>query len=177
MKESVYCSVGRHEELNTLVNSLKSAGFAPEDISVVLDDKPGTWDEGNGRAAEGTTIGAGAGAALGGAFGLMAALGLVAVPVAGPFLAAGPLLAALGGAAAGTALGGLAGGFVGMGVPKEQAEKFAGSIHEGSAVVAVHTPNQESMDKAVQLCEKVNATDITRVEGPEVLSASKTTSA
>ncbi len=177
MKESVYCSVARHEELNKLVDSLKAAGFKPEDISVILDDKPGTWDADNGRAPEGTVIGAGTGAAVGGALGLMAALGLVAVPIAGPFLAAGPLLAALGGAAAGTALGGLTGAFVGMGIPKEQAEKFEGRIKEGSAVVAVHTPSASSMDKAVELCESVGAIDITRVESPEVLSPAKTTSA
>ena len=104
----------------------------------------------------------------------MAAIGLVAAPLAGPFLAVGPILAALGGAAVGSAVGGLTGGFIGLGIPPEQAEKFEGRIREGSAMISVHTPTAELMDKAVSLFENAGATDITRVQGAEVHQASRT---
>lgn len=174
MKESVYCSVTRHEQINELVDSLKGMGFDPKDISVILADNPGVDDGGSGRASEGTTVGAGAGAALGGAFGWMAAIGLVAAPLAGPFLAVGPILAALGGAAVGSAVGGLTGGFIGLGIPPEQAEKYEGRIREGSAVISVHTPTPDQMERVVSLFESAGATDVTRVQSVDAHQPSRT---
>ena len=102
MKESVYCSVATHEQLNTLLEAIKADGIAPDDVSVILADKPGVWDSGIGRAPEGSVIGIGAGSALGGGFGWLAAIGAVMTAVAGPFRALGPVVACLGGAGCGS---------------------------------------------------------------------------
>ena len=52
---------------------------------------------------------AGTGAVLGGGLGWLAGIGALAIPGLGPFIAAGPIMAALSGAALGGTLGGLTG--------------------------------------------------------------------
>ena len=66
-------------------------------------------DEQHTKAPEGAATGAGSGAILGGALGWMVGIGALAIPGVGPFIAAGPIMAALAGAGAGAAAGGLTG--------------------------------------------------------------------
>jgi len=83
-----------------IADNLKAAGFSENDVSVLLPDKAGTRDfahEQHTKAPEGAATGAGAGAVLGGALGWMVAIGSLAIPGLGPFLAAGPIMAALAG--------------------------------------------------------------------------------
>jgi hypothetical protein len=51
------------------------------------------------KAPEGATTGAGTGVVVGGALGWLAGIGALAIPGVGPFIAAGPIMAALAGAA------------------------------------------------------------------------------
>src|SRR5258708_7037703 len=98
--------------------ALKISGFAPNDISVLFPDKAGTRDfahEHNTKTPEGAATGAGTGGLLGGTLGWLVGTGSLAIPGVGPFIAAGPIMAALGGAAVGAAVGGLTGALVGMG--------------------------------------------------------------
>src|SRR3982750_321581 len=91
------------------VETLKDAGFRNTDISVLFPDNEGTKDfahEKNTKAPEGATAGVGAGGALGGTLGLLVGIGALAIPGLGPFIAAGPIVAALAGMGAGGAVGG-----------------------------------------------------------------------
>ena len=166
MKTSVFCVMTRYEEVDGLVAALKNAGFENDDVSLVLPDKPGTWDGGTGHAGSGSAAGAGAGAVVGGAVGALAGLGLLTIPGIGPLLAVGPLLSALGGAAVGGALGGLTGGFVGLGVPEEQARQYEGQIKEGKIVLSVHTDDEIEADKAERLLKQYGGQDVMRVNEP-----------
>src|ERR1700732_3250070 len=86
------------------VDALLDAGFRSEDISVLLPDNVGTKDfahEKHTKAPEGAATGAGAGALVGGTLGLLAGVGALAIPGVGPFIAAGPIMGALGGIGAG----------------------------------------------------------------------------
>lgn len=56
------------------------------------------------KAPEGASAGAVAGGILGGSLGLLAGIGVLAIPGLGPLVAAGPILAALSGSAAGGSL-------------------------------------------------------------------------
>jgi len=88
------------------VEALKAAGFSNNDISALFPDKQGTKDfahEKNTKAPEGATAGAGTGAVLGGGLGWLAGIGALAIPGLGPFIAAGPIMAALAGAGVGGA--------------------------------------------------------------------------
>ncbi|HSX81822.1 MAG TPA: DUF3341 domain-containing protein, partial [Candidatus Saccharimonadia bacterium] len=118
MAKSVLCMAKTEAQAIAIVDQLKAAGFAPNDISVLCPDTTGTKDfahEQHTKAPEGAATGAGTGGVLGGALGWLVGIGALAIPGLGPFIAAGPILAALSGAAAGAALGGVTGALIGMG--------------------------------------------------------------
>src|SRR5689334_4592278 len=112
MSKAVFCIAKTEGQAQRIVVDLKSAGFNNNDISVLFPDKTGTRDfahEHHTKAPEGTTTGGVVGGLLGGALGWLAGIGSLAIPGVGPFIAAGPIMAALGGAAAGGAVGGVVG--------------------------------------------------------------------
>jgi hypothetical protein len=163
MAKSVYCIATSDTQAVEIVNQLKVGGFSSADISVLFPDKSGTRDfahEQRTKAPEGTATGAGVGAAVGGAFGWLASLGVLAIPGAGPFIAAGPILAALGGIGAGGLAGGIAGGLIGLGVPEYEAKRYEGKIKDGNILISVHSPSRETTERARSIFEEAHAQDI-----------------
>src|SRR3982750_2086607 len=91
-------------EVEVVVDQLKAAGFRSTDISVLFPENVGTKDfahEKGTKAPEGATTGGTTGFIVGGALGWLAGIGALAIPGLGPFIAAGPIMAALAGAGAG----------------------------------------------------------------------------
>src|SRR5580704_13910215 len=90
------------------VEAFKAAGFSNNDVSALFREKQGTEDfahEKSTKAPEGATTGrASTGALLGGGLGWLAGIGALAIPGLGPFIAAGPIMAALAGAGVGGAV-------------------------------------------------------------------------
>src|SRR6202049_5252103 len=112
-----------------IADNLKAAGFSENDVSVLFPDKKGTKDfahEQNTKAPEGAATGAAGGAVLGGALGWIVGIGALAIPGLGPFIAAGPIMAALAGAAGGGAGGGLSGARIGLGLSEDGGEGRVG---------------------------------------------------
>jgi len=145
------------------VDRLVAAGFRTEDISVLLPENVGTKDfatEKNTKAPEGATTGAVAGGVVGGTLGLLAGVGALAIPGLGPFIAAGPIMAALAGLGAGGAVGSLVGALVGMGIPEYEAKRYEGRIKEGGILMSVHCDNSDWTKKAKELLEQAGAEDI-----------------
>ena len=146
MKKSVMCIVQNQTQANSIVGNLQSAGFSNSDISVLFPDRQGSKDfahEHNTKAPEGAVAGVGAGGVLGGTIGLLAGIGALAIPGLGPFIAAGPLLAALSGAAAGATVGGIAGALIGLGIPEIEAKRYEGKIKSGNILISVHTAKSD----------------------------------
>src|SRR6202451_4728849 len=101
MDKAVFGIAKTDTQAIAIANALKTAGFANSDVSVLFPDKEGTRDfahEQHTKAPEGAATGAGTGAVLGGAFGWIVGIGALAIPGLGPFIAAGPIMAALAGA-------------------------------------------------------------------------------
>src|SRR5438132_9508167 len=124
------------------VDTLVADGFRTADISVLLPENTGTKDfahEKNTKAPEGATTGAGTGALLGGGLGWLVGIGALAIPGLGPFIAAGPIVAALAGAGAGGAIGGLTGALIGMGIPEYEAKRYEGRGKDGGILLSVHS--------------------------------------
>src|SRR6204780_2419766 len=91
------------------VDHLSTVGFSNSDISVLLPDDESTRafaHEKHTKAPEGTAAGVTTGGVIGGALGLLAGIGALAIPGVGPFIAAGPIMGALAGLGAGGAVGG-----------------------------------------------------------------------
>src|SRR5215213_5348811 len=161
--KAVFCIAGSEAQASDIVNQLKAAGFSNNDISVLFPDKTGTKDfahEHHTKAPEGAVTGAGTGGVLGGALGWLAGIGILAIPGVGPFLAAGPIMAALSGAAVGAAVGGITGALVGMGIPEYEAKRYEGKIRSGNILISVHADTTKNADKARMIFEKAGAQDI-----------------
>src|SRR5271156_6099814 len=115
MKKAVIAIVPSRLDAENVVSELRSEGFGTNDISVLFPDKRGTQDfaaEQHTKAPEGAPAGASAGGLIGGTLGLLAGIGALAIPGLGPFIAAGPIMAALSGVAAGGVVGGVVGALV-----------------------------------------------------------------
>jgi hypothetical protein len=163
MSTAVFCLAPTQSVANDIVSRLKSARFVDNDISVLFPDKSSTRDfahEKNTKAPEGAATGAGAGGVVGGALGLLAGIGLLAIPGVGPFIAAGPIMAALGGIAVGATVGGVAGALIGMGIPEIEAKRYEGKVKDGNILISVHAEDSEAVGRAKKIFEEAGATDI-----------------
>jgi hypothetical protein len=163
MKKAVMCIVQNRGAAEAIVSQLQSAGFTSSDISVLFPNKEGTKDfahEHNTKAPEGAVAGVGTGGVLGGTLGLLAGIGALAIPGVGPFIAAGPIMAALSGAAVGATVGGLTGALVGMGIPEYEAKRYEGRIKEGNYLISVHTDDSTQRQRAKEIFERAGCEDI-----------------
>jgi hypothetical protein len=145
------------------VDAMRQKGFRSTDISVLFPENEGTKDfahEKNTKAPEGAATGATSGAVIGGTLGWLVGIGALAIPGLGPFIAAGPIMAALAGAGAGGVVGGLAGALIGMGIPEYEAKRYEGRIKEGGILLSVHSDNSEWTKKAKEILEQTGAQDI-----------------
>lgn len=161
--KSVFCIATSRAQADTIVGHLKQAGFSYNDISVLFPDKSSTREfahEKNTKAPEGAATGAGTGGAIGGALGWLAGIGALAIPGVGPFVAAGPIMAALSGAAVGAAVGGIGGALIGLGVPEYEAKRYEGLIRGGRILISVHTDDSAESKRAKAIFEQDGAEDI-----------------
>ena len=145
------------------VDRLKSEGFRHEDISVLLPSAESSRNfahEKATKAPEGATTGAASGLAIGGALGLLVGIGSLAIPGIGPFVAAGPILAALAGAGIGSTLGGLAGALIGLGIPEYEAKRYESVVKEGGMLLSVHADDATWSTKAQDILKSCGARDI-----------------
>ncbi|HZQ19027.1 MAG TPA: quinol:electron acceptor oxidoreductase subunit ActD [Terriglobales bacterium] len=150
-------------DVTRAVEALKDAGFPNDDVSALFPEKKGTKDfahEKNTKAPEGATAGAGTGALLGGGLGWLVGIGALAIPGLGPFIAAGPIVAALAGAGAGGAVGGFTGALIGMGIPEYEAKRYEGRVKDGGILLSVNSDNSEETKKAKQILERAGGQDI-----------------
>lgn len=160
---SVYAITLSHQQTETIVSRLKADGFANDRISVLFPDKSTSADfahEKNTKAPEGAVTGGVSGGVLGGALGWIAGIGALAIPGAGPFIAAGPLAAAIGGAFAGATVGSIAGALVGMGLPEIEAKRYESKVKDGNILISVHTKNSDEESRAKEILKDLDACDI-----------------
>ena len=130
------------------VDALEKAGISSSDISVIANNANGAYvDKNHTNAGPDAGVGAGMGAVVGGAGGLLAGLGLMAIPGVGPVVAAGWLVAtavgAVGGAAVGAAAGGIVGSMTNAGVDEREAHLYAEGVRRGGALVAARVDDDD----------------------------------
>ena len=163
-KKSVFCIAKSRSQAEQIIERLQTSGFAASEISVLLPDTEGKHDIGlvkASKAPEGATTGATTGGVAGGVLGLLAGIGALAIPGVGPFIAAGPIMAALSGAAVGATTGGLVGGLIGMGIPEFEAKRYEGKLKAGNYLIAVHAHDGDETDRAKEIFKNAGADDIT----------------
>jgi hypothetical protein len=146
------------------VRDLEEAGFQHKDVSLVANNAENQWQHEvpeyhEPHVGEGATTGATIGAIAGGTAGLLASLGVIAIPGIGPVIATGPIVAMIAGAGVGAAAGGLIGGLVGLGVPEDEAHAYAEGIRRGGALVTAKV-QEKDVQRAVDILERHDAIDV-----------------
>ena len=160
---SVFGIYGARASLENGVVALRDANYRASDISVLFPEGSQTREfahEKGTKAPEGATTGAATGAVLGGALGWLAGIGALAIPGVGPFIAAGPIMAALAGAGVGGATGGLVGALVGLGMPEYEAKRYEGRVKEGGILISVHCDDSDWAKRAKEILERTGAQDV-----------------
>ena len=154
--------------VDSAVDQLKLRGFRNSDISVLMPTQDG-WEEygskeiaqeRNAQTSDGVTTGATSGALLGGGLGWLVGLGSLAIPGIGPFIAAGPIMAALAGMGVGGAVGGIAGALIGSGIPEHEAKRFEGRVKNGGILLSVHGDDSAWMHQAKEVLLHTGGKDI-----------------
>ena len=169
MSKNISCIASSREQSEKILDELKKADFQNNNISVLFPETEDTkkWvQEKHTKAPEGATAGAGAGGVVGGVLGWLVGIGSLAIPGVGPFIAAGPILAALSGTAIGAAVGGVTGSLIGLGIPEYEVKNYEKKLKEGSILISVHTNNEETERRkhARQIFKDNGASDISEIK-------------
>lgn len=141
MARTVAVLFDTYDEAAEAVAALEDAGTLCADISIVSNRIEKHYegdDKATGTvAADGAKLGSLAGASAG----LLASLGIIAIPGIGPVLAAGWLTATALGATTGAIAGGIAGGIIGSltraGIRDADANVYAEGVRRGGTLVTV----------------------------------------
>ncbi|HUG66830.1 MAG TPA: hypothetical protein VMM76_03695 [Pirellulaceae bacterium] len=168
---AVFCTADDRSKAISIVEKLRASGFRESEISLIVAHEDADGEiaiEGNTKAPEGASTGAGGGMLLGTALGWMAGIGALAIPGLGPFIAAGPIMAALGGAALGAAAGGIAGGLIGMGFSEYEAKQYESYVKAGHSLISVVAETDEEVDRAKEIYKDADAEHIAVQEVVEV---------
>jgi hypothetical protein len=112
------------------------------------------------KAPEGAAAGVTTGGIIGGALGVLAGVGMLAIPGLGPFIAAGPIMAGLAGLGVGGAVGGFTGALIGMGIPEFEAKRYEGRLKKGGILLSVHCDTSDEVKRAKQLIEGTGGEDV-----------------
>jgi len=153
-----------HDQAERAVHALKDAGVSSDDISIVANNADGGYSTEKGDdVAEGVGAGAGVGAVVGGTGGLLAGLGMLAIPGVGPVVAGGWLVATAIGAVTGAAVGGAAGGIIGAltdaGVDERDAHVYAEGVRRGGTLVTARVEDSRA-DAAAAILRDSSWVDI-----------------
>lgn len=171
MKQAVICIVPTEAQADRIVYALRSSGFSNADVSVVMPDALAGKDVGHEKhtkAPEGAAAGTATGMVLGGALGWLAGVGALAIPGLGPFVAAGPIMATLGGAAVGGATGGATGALIGLGIPEIEAKQYESKLRDGNILLSVHTENGDEAKRVEEIFKAEGASDICKTSEEKV---------
>ena len=162
-KTAVICITQSRVQTERIIDRLNVSGFAYSDISVLMPETDSNHDIGHvksSKAPEGTSAGGITGGIAGGVVGLLAGLGALAIPGVGAFIAAGPIMAALSGAALGAATGGVIGGLIGLGIPEIEAKVYEEKLRTGNYLIAVHALDEEQIAQASDIFTEAGAQDV-----------------
>ncbi|GJD97133.1 YsnF/AvaK domain-containing protein [Methylobacterium iners] len=155
-----------YDDAARAVTKLEAAGVPHDHISIVGNNQ-GTGTASShgthGDTAEDASTGAGTGATLGtvlgGGAGLLAGLGLMAIPGVGPVVAAGWLVATLAGAGVGAATGGLVGSLTGAGLSESDAHTYAEGIRRGGTMLTVRA-DENRATQVMDILEEHGSVDL-----------------
>ncbi|MBY0358256.1 MAG: hypothetical protein K2W82_09670 [Candidatus Obscuribacterales bacterium] len=171
MSQALICIVPGIPETDAIITNLRTAGFEPHDISVLVPDKFGAGDlayEMHTKAPEGIAIGLGVGILLGSICGLVVVSGVVSLPLFSAIAATGSIFATLICIAIAVMLGSLIGGVIGIFIPEYEVKQYESRIREGNILLSVHTENNHELQRAEMIVKKEAASNIHYIDEKKV---------
>jgi hypothetical protein len=160
MKKAIFGLAESEAQAVSIFNQLLETGFSDNDISALFPDPDETRHFAHAqhtKAPEGAAAGAGSGVVIGGALGWLVGIGALTIPGVGPFIAAGPIMAALAGAGAGAAAGGLTGALIGIGMPEFEAKQYEERMKDGNILISVHTEDGKERTRVKEIFKNAGA--------------------
>lgn len=158
MRQTITRLFDSRENAENAVRDLEKAGVHKGEISILapaaaerdertFSDHP-IVPEHHTEAGRGAGAGATLGGVIGAAGGLLAGLGMIAIPGLGPLVAAGWIVTTVSGLVAGGVAGAVVGGLVGAlveaGVPEEDAHVYAEGVRRGGSLVIVQVDHHHA---------------------------------
>jgi len=174
--ETMVAVYDQFESANKAIQNLVNDGFSRDDIGLAVNNswRKGEYSnlEANVDKYEDVTGPEGSvfGAVVGGLAGAAVALTAIVIPGIGPMIAAGPLVALLGGATgavvggtAGAISGGLAAAFIHLGIADDEAEYYAEAIRRGNAVVTVTAKDENQAALITDILRRYHPINLKRL--------------
>ena len=166
MAKAVFGIAKNEGQAGGIMCLLRAAGFSDTAVSVLYPEERRNADFSNEQHTK-TFVGAAAGATVGALFGIfvnwMASSGALAIPGLGRVIAAGPILAALEGAASGAAAGAFTGALIAMGISEHNTKLCQGNVREGDILMSVHTKGSREQMLATELFADAGAESVVTV--------------
>jgi hypothetical protein len=172
MSQTITRLFDNYADATIAVRELEQLGIPHDDLSIVASNADGHHDDRSANDHEGVndhgdvSRGVSTGAVLGGAGGLLAGLGLLAIPGLGPIVAAGWLAATAAGAGIGAAGGAATGTIVGAlkeaGHDENDAHVYAEGVRRGGSLVSAKVPDELVSDAEAVLDRNGSVTAATR---------------
>ena len=163
MSAAIICTAPDSFEIDALIPRIRRATAASADISLLVADRPGSAASVlASRLANRSSVSIArrAGGIAGGVVGLLAGAGLLAIPGMGLYLAAGPIVAALSGAALGAAVGGISGVLIGMGLSESEALVYERKVRDGAVLLTVQDHGDSNLDRVRRILERARVDDV-----------------
>lgn len=161
--QSIFCTVPDTVKAEEILRKLRSLGFTSDEVSVLFAEggkMKALVHAKKSKAAAGAAAGVGTGGVVGAVLGWLVGIGSLAIPGVGPFIVAGPIMAALSGGAIGGAVGGLIGSLVGLGIPEIEAKKYEAKLKEGDLFISVQTRTAEDNKNVREVFQNASADNI-----------------
>lgn len=161
--QSIYAIARSEAQATRIIDRLTGFGFIADDISVVFPEGSspyGTIYQRPDKTLEGSPPGAATGGLICSALGLLVGIGTLAIPWAGPLIAAGPLLGAFSSRTISSSASGISGGLIGLGIPEFEAMHYEDRISGGNILISVHAETKDEVKQARAILEKSGAEDV-----------------
>lgn len=170
MSKTITRLFDNYSDAKSAVHDLESLGIRHDDLSIVASNTDGAHGDHGGHGHHGDGVnedgdvsrGTSTGAMLGGVGGLLAGLGLLAIPGLGPIVAAGWLASTAAGAGIGALGGAATGSIVGAlkeaGHTDEEAHVYSEGVRRGGTLVSAKVPD-DMVSQAEAVLQRHNSTD------------------
>jgi hypothetical protein len=156
ISKTIFCTAADETQADSIIEKLHAAEFSSHSISILALDPDRGGLAGETSEPNPVTVGAGL---FGGQAGQLGGVAAVMIPGAGPFIAAGPIIALVGATTHGIQSG-LIQALMALGIPEPQAKVYEGKISEGNVLISVNTNGSEIV-KAWRVFDESDGRDIT----------------